>query len=154
MSIVSREIPVMLWATLGMILLGGVTRQRGQPDLAARHVARADPPLPRPADVAAADALGRRPLPGRARGEAAAGPPRPPPPGADAFNRELAERIQRDGRIFLSSTLIGGRVTLRLAVLNVHVHLEHIERAIAVVAELAERLRSDPAPTRSPPDPT
>jgi glutamate/tyrosine decarboxylase-like PLP-dependent enzyme len=61
----------------------------------------------------------------------------------DAFNRELAERIQRDGRIFLSSTLIGGRVTLRLAVLNVHVHLDHIERAIDVIDEMAQRLRND-----------
>ncbi|HVA98309.1 MAG TPA: aminotransferase class I/II-fold pyridoxal phosphate-dependent enzyme, partial [Bacteroidia bacterium] len=37
---------------------------------------------------------------------------------ADAFNKALVEEVQKDGRVFISSTIINGNYTLRLAVLS------------------------------------
>lgn len=59
---------------------------------------------------------------------------------ADAANLELARTIQADGRIYLSSTTIGGRVTLRLAVLSARSHREHVDLAIEVLRELAPKV--------------
>ncbi len=58
----------------------------------------------------------------------------------NAANRALAQAIQADGRIYVSTTVLGGKVTLRLAVLNARSHLEHVERALEVIVELAERI--------------
>jgi len=59
---------------------------------------------------------------------------------ADEFNRRLAERIQADGRIYLSTTRLGGRNVLRLAVLNVRTHRREVDLAIEVIRETAEAL--------------
>lgn len=53
----------------------------------------------------------------------------------DAFNRALVEEIQRDGRIFLSSTRIDGRFTLRLAVLCFRTHVDTIDETIEILEE-------------------
>jgi aromatic-L-amino-acid/L-tryptophan decarboxylase len=58
----------------------------------------------------------------------------------DAFNRRLIDAVQRDGRVFLSSTKIDGRFTLRVAILSLHTHLETIELAIEILREKAELL--------------
>lgn len=60
--------------------------------------------------------------------------------GSDEANRALARAIQQDGRIYISTTVLDGKVTLRLAVLNVRTHREHVERAIEVIVELAEAI--------------
>jgi glutamate/tyrosine decarboxylase-like PLP-dependent enzyme len=61
----------------------------------------------------------------------------------DAFNRKLIDAVQRDGRVFLSSTKIDGKFTLRVAILSLHTHLETIELAIEILREKAELLERD-----------
>ena len=58
----------------------------------------------------------------------------------DAFNRHLINAVQRDGRVFLSSTKIDGRFTLRMAILSLRTHLETIELAIEVLRDKAKHL--------------
>ena len=109
-------------------------RVRGRP-VAGRPVARADPPFPRAAPVAAAADRRRRRLPRRAVGKARARPlfPRPPvgdrrlrrrarrrtcrsSPSAivpktgdvDEFNERLLRHFQQEGRVMLSGTRIDG----------------------------------------------
>lgn len=59
---------------------------------------------------------------------------------ANEFNQQLVSAIQRDGRIFLSSTTINGEVTLRLAVLSLPTHLETIELAIDLLRQKAREI--------------
>jgi glutamate/tyrosine decarboxylase-like PLP-dependent enzyme len=59
---------------------------------------------------------------------------------ADEFNRRLAVALQEDGRIFVSSTQLGGRFTLRLAVLNFRTHLAQVELALELLEHYARRL--------------
>jgi aromatic-L-amino-acid/L-tryptophan decarboxylase len=61
----------------------------------------------------------------------------------DAFNRKLIGAVQRDGRVFLSSTRIGGRFTLRMAILSLRTHLDTIEQAIEILREKAKQLQQD-----------
>jgi glutamate/tyrosine decarboxylase-like PLP-dependent enzyme len=65
---------------------------------------------------------------------------RSPGGDADAANLALTEAIQRDGRIYLSSTRLDGRVTLRLAILNARTHRADVDLAVEVIAELAGRV--------------
>jgi aromatic-L-amino-acid decarboxylase len=58
----------------------------------------------------------------------------------DAFNRKLVDAVQRDGRIFISSTMIYGRFTLRLAVLSLRTHLETVDLAITILREKVRQL--------------
>ncbi len=61
----------------------------------------------------------------------------------DAFNRKLINAIQRDGRVFLSSTKIDGKFTLRVAILSLRTHLDTIEQAIEILREKAKQLERD-----------
>ena len=58
------------------------------------------------------------------------------------FNRRLNEEITRDGRIFLSSTLLEDRYTLRLAVLCFRTHLETIDLTIEILKEKVHLLEA------------
>ena len=58
----------------------------------------------------------------------------------DAFNEALVQAIHRDGRIFVSSTRLGGHHFLRLAVLSFRTHLETIEVTLRVLAEKVAEL--------------
>jgi aromatic-L-amino-acid/L-tryptophan decarboxylase len=62
------------------------------------------------------------------------------PPGAsleeaNAFNGRIVERVLRDGRIFISSTMLDGRFTLRCAVLGFRTHRRTIDLALRVLRE-------------------
>ncbi len=59
---------------------------------------------------------------------------------ADEFNQRLVLAIQQDGQIFISSTTIDGKATLRLAVLNHNTHLETVELAIELLKQKAAEL--------------
>jgi aromatic-L-amino-acid decarboxylase len=61
----------------------------------------------------------------------------------DAFNRRLIDAVQRDGRIFISSTMIDGRFTLRLAILSLRTHLETVDLAIDILREKARHLEQN-----------
>lgn len=58
----------------------------------------------------------------------------------ESLNEALVEAVQRDGRIYLSSTRLNGRFTLRLAILNARTHVEHVERAITTLSELGRKV--------------
>lgn len=45
----------------------------------------------------------------------------------EACNRRLLQAVHDDGRVFITSTRIDGRFTLRLAVLNFRTHLEQVD---------------------------
>jgi aromatic-L-amino-acid/L-tryptophan decarboxylase len=54
---------------------------------------------------------------------------------ADRINQEIVDGIRRDGRVFLSSTMLDGRFTLRLAVLAFRTHRRTIDLAVRVLRE-------------------
>src|SRR5512146_2955967 len=62
----------------------------------------------------------------------------------DAFNEALVRAIHRDGRVFVSSTRIGGSYFLRLAVLSFRTHLETIELTLRVLGEKVAELEGRP----------
>ena len=51
----------------------------------------------------------------------------------DAFNKKLIEAVQLDGQVFISSTMLDGHFTLRLAVLSFRTHLKTIDTLIEVL---------------------
>ncbi len=51
------------------------------------------------------------------------------------FNRKLNASIQQDGRIFLSSTVLDGKFTLRLAVLGLRTHKDTIDLVLEILKE-------------------
>ena len=59
---------------------------------------------------------------------------------AEAFNRALLERINASKRVFLSSTLIEGRFTLRACVVSHRTHRDRIDEAIAIIKSAVEDL--------------
>jgi aromatic-L-amino-acid decarboxylase len=61
----------------------------------------------------------------------------------DEFNRKLISAVQRDGRVFLSSTKIDGRFTLRVAILSLRTHLDTIEQAVEILRVKAKKLERD-----------
>ena len=67
------------------------------------------------------------------------------PAGADLdqineWNREIVEGARKDGRVFLSSTMLGDRFTIRMAVLGFRTHKRTIDLALRVLREQLERL--------------
>jgi len=54
---------------------------------------------------------------------------------ADDFNKMLVDAIRDDGRVFLTSTTVSGRFTIRLAVLGYNTHLDAVDTALAVIQE-------------------
>ena len=54
---------------------------------------------------------------------------------ANDFNAKLVEYVQRDGRIFISSTSIDGQFWIRLAVLYFRTQLREIDTLLEMFAE-------------------
>jgi len=52
---------------------------------------------------------------------------RPQSGDTNAFNRQLLQAVHDDGKVFITSTLIDGKFTLRLAALNFRTHRETID---------------------------
>ena len=59
---------------------------------------------------------------------------------ANAFNQRLQDALLDDGSVFISSTRIDGRFTLRLAILNFRTHLATIEYVLELLEHLAKKL--------------
>jgi aromatic-L-amino-acid decarboxylase len=57
--------------------------------------------------------------------------------GDDEANRRLLERINASGRVFLSSTVIDGRFTLRACILSHRTHRDRIDECVDIVAKAA-----------------
>lgn len=67
-------------------------------------------------------------------------------PGSDdanAFNKRLLEAILEDGRVFMSTTMIDGNYTLRLAVLNFRTHRKDIDSLLKLLQTKALELEKD-----------
>jgi glutamate/tyrosine decarboxylase-like PLP-dependent enzyme len=62
---------------------------------------------------------------------------------ADAFNERLVQAVRKDGRVFLSSSQVGGQFVLRVAVLSFRTHIDTIDQAIDVLRRSAEQLESE-----------
>ena len=62
---------------------------------------------------------------------------------ANAFNEALVEEIHRDGRVFLSSTLLDGTFVLRLAPLAFRTHLDTIDLTLEILREKVEKLERE-----------
>ncbi len=56
------------------------------------------------------------------------------------FNRRLLKAVLDDGKVFISSTLLAGRFTLRLAVLHFRTHLETVDYLIDLLEQSARKL--------------
>ena len=65
---------------------------------------------------------------------------RPPRGDADAFSAELMRRVNARGRVFLSSTVIGGRFVVRLCVLSFRTHQDRVQEAVEALAVEAKAL--------------
>jgi len=59
---------------------------------------------------------------------------------ANAFNKKLLEEVVADGRIFISSTMIDGKFTLRLACLAFRTHLKQIDLLLNILKEKVKML--------------
>jgi aromatic-L-amino-acid decarboxylase len=58
----------------------------------------------------------------------------------DAFNKRLLDAVHTDGRVFISSTQIGGNFILRLAVLHFRSHLAMVDYLLEFLTGLAREL--------------
>ena len=54
---------------------------------------------------------------------------------ANHFNEQLVNEIRKDGRVFISSTMLDGKYTLRLAVVSFRTHLKTIDLALEIIKE-------------------
>lgn len=70
-------------------------------------------------------------------------PPGASPERTDAINHAILEGTRRDGRVFLSSTLLDGRFTLRMAALAFRTHRRTIDLAVRVLREQAAAVTND-----------
>ena len=60
---------------------------------------------------------------------------RPASGDANAFNRRLLRAVHNDGKVFITSTMIDGKYTLRLAVLNFRTHRETIDYLLELLQQ-------------------
>lgn len=72
------------------------------------------------------------------------------PPGVaeeelDELNRKLGEMVLDDGRVFFGTTVYGGRVAFRPAIVNWRTREEDVDMIVAVTRELGARLASSTA---------
>lgn len=65
---------------------------------------------------------------------------RPDTGDADAFNRALMQAVHDDGKVFVTSTLLDGRFTLRLAALHFRAHLDEVDYLLELLRYHARRL--------------
>ena len=59
---------------------------------------------------------------------------------ADAFNKKLLRAVQQDGRVFISSTLLDGKFTLRFACLSFRTHRPIVDTLLDVLRTEVGRL--------------
>ena len=57
------------------------------------------------------------------------------------FNRDLLKQIHQDGRVFLSSTMIGDRFVIRMAILAFRTKLETIDLALEMISDCLNTIK-------------
>jgi aromatic-L-amino-acid decarboxylase len=60
----------------------------------------------------------------------------------NAFNEKLVEAILADGRVFISSTLLGTKFTLRFACLSFRTHLKTVDLCLKILKEKSRALEA------------
>lgn len=60
---------------------------------------------------------------------------------ADAFNKKLLKIVQEDGRVFISSTILHGRFTLRFACLSFRTHRSTVDTLLQVLQKGVESIQ-------------
>ena len=60
----------------------------------------------------------------------------------EAATRAVLAAVNASGRVFLSSTVVAGRLTLRLCILSFRTHRDRVLEAVALVREAVARLRA------------
>lgn len=63
-------------------------------------------------------------------------------PGSNEVNQRIVDAVRRDGRIFLSSTMLGDRFTLRMAALSFRTHKKTIDLALEILRGVVSDTRS------------
>ena len=58
---------------------------------------------------------------------------------ADAFNMNIVEEVKKDGKVFISSTVINEKVWLRLAVLSFRTHKSTIDYTLNLLKKIIEK---------------
>ncbi len=58
----------------------------------------------------------------------------------DEFNKRLIREVQADGRVFISSTMIDGKFTLRCAILSFRTHRDTVDLLLRILGEKARAL--------------
>lgn len=61
---------------------------------------------------------------------------------ADEFNRRLMEEVLEDGRVFINSTMLDGKFTLRMAALAFRTHIDTMDTLLDVLTRGARRIES------------
>lgn len=64
----------------------------------------------------------------------------PPKGDANAFNEALVKAVQRDGRVFVSSTRLNDVFWIRIAILSFRTHLQTIDLYLNILGKEIERL--------------
>jgi aromatic-L-amino-acid decarboxylase len=59
----------------------------------------------------------------------------------EAFNRSLLERINASKRVFLSSTMLEGRFTIRACIISHRTHRDRVEEALDIIRRAAAELQ-------------
>jgi glutamate/tyrosine decarboxylase-like PLP-dependent enzyme len=62
---------------------------------------------------------------------------------ADEFNHRLMHAVQQDGRIFISSTRVDGKLVLRAAILSYRTHLDDVVEAVEILGRKAGQLEQE-----------
>lgn len=60
---------------------------------------------------------------------------------ANEFNKSIVNEIQTDGRVFMSSTVLDGKFTLRFAALSFRTHQQTVDQALDVLREKMTSVR-------------
>jgi glutamate/tyrosine decarboxylase-like PLP-dependent enzyme len=75
-------------------------------------------------------------------------------PHLDALNRELLDRIQKSGEVFVSNAVLGGRYALRACIVNFHTAKADVEALPETIARLGRALDAEMRAGRVGPQPT
>ena len=68
-------------------------------------------------------------------------PPGAPPEELDGMNRELLDRVNAGGRVYLTATTLRGRFAIRICVLSFRTHEDRMHEAVEAIRAAADGLR-------------
>jgi hypothetical protein len=57
------------------------------------------------------------------------------PASVDEINKRIADAVRGDGRIFMSTTILDGKFTIRMAALGFRTHRRDIDLALRLLKE-------------------